>query len=172
MLQHIIKVTAKHLSYDTSEIAEDASFFDLGADSLQMIGVLRELEEEHRVKVSMRELFEEAGTAKGLALIMVGKMAPGAAAEPKPAPEPPAARLEPAPEPPVVREAAEPAPAYREPAPAAVPAPAPAPAPAASAEYATRQEIEDLRRQVHQLTQMQLQLMGQLSQLLAAQVGR
>ncbi|WP_055536333.1 type I polyketide synthase, partial [Streptomyces alboniger] len=74
VLQHIIKVTAKHLSYDTSEIAEDASFFDLGADSLQMIGVLRELEEEHRVKVSMRELFEEAGSAKGLALIIVGKM--------------------------------------------------------------------------------------------------
>ncbi|KPC82658.1 hypothetical protein, partial [Streptomyces sp. NRRL S-4] len=42
-------------------------------------------------------------------------------------------------------------------------------APAASTEYATRQEMEDLVRQVHQLTQIQLQLMGQLNQLLSAQ---
>ncbi|MEV5975996.1 beta-ketoacyl synthase N-terminal-like domain-containing protein [Streptomyces sp. NPDC052114] len=189
VLQHIIKVTAKHLSYDTSEIAEDASFFDLGADSLQMIGVLRELEEEHQVKVSMRELFEEAGTAKGLALIIVGKKG-GAAAPAAPAP----AYAPAAPAPSYVPSA--PAPAYVPPAPAAAytppapvhqapvvpePAPAPyqAPAPApvaaqapAPVEYATRREVEDLVRQVHQLSQIQLQLMGQLSQLLAAQAAQ
>ncbi|MGW2226515.1 type I polyketide synthase [Streptomyces formicae] len=152
VLQHVVKVTAKHLSYDTSEIAEDASFFDLGADSLQMIGVLRELEEEHRVKVSMRELFEEAGTARGLAVIIVGKAGGGGA--------------------PAVTEAVrEPAP-VREAAPAPVVAPAPVPVAAQGSpapEYATRQEVQDLVRQVHQLSQMQLQLMGQLSQLLAAQ---
>ncbi|UFQ15313.1 MULTISPECIES: type I polyketide synthase [Streptomyces] len=170
VLQHIIKVTAQHLSYDTSEIAEDASFFDLGADSLQMIGVLRELEEEHRVKVSMRELFEEAGSARGLALIIVRKMG-GAGATPTS--EPPTTEP-PAPEPPTL---APPAPA---PAPVAAasptvpepPAPVTAPAPVAGTEYATRQEVEDLVRQVHQLSQMQLQLMGQLSQLLAAQTAQ
>ncbi|MEU6125918.1 beta-ketoacyl synthase N-terminal-like domain-containing protein [Streptomyces sp. NPDC047123] len=171
VLQHIIKVTAKHLSYDTSEIAEDASFFDLGADSLQMIGVLRELEEEHQVKVSMRELFEEAGTAKGLALIIAGKMtatAPAPAGVTATAPPEPVA-------PPVVPPLAQvpvqapaPAPVVREPAPV-VPAPAPAAAPV---EYATRREVDDLVRQVHQLSQMQLQLMGQLSQLLAAQTAQ
>ncbi|MEV0256648.1 beta-ketoacyl synthase N-terminal-like domain-containing protein [Streptomyces sp. NPDC050732] len=167
VLQHIIKVTAKHLSYDTSEIAEDASFFDLGADSLQMIGVLRELEEEHQVKVSMRELFEEAGTARGLAEIIAGKATAGRA-EPLPEPlpernpEPQPERLpEPLPEPPVQA-----APT------ASAPAAPTVPAPAASAEYATRQEVEDLVRQVHQLTQMQLQLMGQLSQLLAERGNR
>lgn len=171
VLQHIIKVTAKHLSYDTSEIAEDASFFDLGADSLQMIGVLRELEEEHRVKVSMRELFEEAGTAKGLAVIIAGKMgattAPPLPAQPLPAPpvreaEPPVRETAPP-----VRETA-PEPVAHVTPPVTAPEPAPAPA------YATRQEIEDLQRQIHQLTQTQLQLMTQLSQLLAAQaqVGR
>ncbi|MEU1482427.1 beta-ketoacyl synthase N-terminal-like domain-containing protein [Streptomyces sp. NPDC005752] len=190
VLKHIVEVTAKHLSYDTDEVAEDASFFDLGADSLQMIGVLRELEEEHRVKVSMRELFEKAETAKGLALVIVGKMGAtevtGTPGRLEPAPEPPVREPvpEPLPEPPA-QEAApgptvyaapapEPAPAFREPAPATVsfvPAPAP-PAPAASTGYATRQELEDLVRQVHQLTQMQLQLMGQLSQLLSAQTAR
>ncbi|MCF3125091.1 acyltransferase domain-containing protein, partial [Streptomyces arenae] len=128
VLQHIIKVTAKHLSYDTSEIAEDASFFDLGADSLQMIGVLRELEEEHQVKVSMRELFEEAGTAKGLALIIVGKQGSGAAA---PAPAPSYAAPAPAPS----YAASAPAPSYAAPAPTPAPsyaAPAPAPAPVAA----------------------------------------
>ncbi|MGV9880006.1 type I polyketide synthase [Streptomyces sp. NPDC003006] len=187
VLQHIIKVTAKHLSYDTSEIAEDASFFDLGADSLQMIGVLRELEEEHRVKVSMRELFEEAGSAKGLALIIVRKMggvgvgvgvgagssatvavaAQSAPSAPAPAP---AAPVPPVPAPsmpvPVV-----PTPSVREPLAPAVAAPAPVTGPA-PVEYATRREVEDLVRQVHQLSQMQLQLMGQLSQLLAAQTAQ
>ncbi|MEU1129624.1 beta-ketoacyl synthase N-terminal-like domain-containing protein [Streptomyces sp. NPDC005900] len=209
VLQHIIKVTAKHLSYDTSEIAEDASFFDLGADSLQMIGVLRELEEEHRVKVSMRELFEEAGTSKGLALIIVRKMgggapsAPSAPAAPDVTPAPdvipapqaiPAPSAPPAPPAPAPYTPASPAPAPTAyaptpPAPPAPPAPTayaptpaaatayppepvPAVAPAPGAEYATRREVEDLVRQVHQLSQMQLQLMGQLSQLLAAQTGQ
>ncbi|WP_051819421.1 type I polyketide synthase [Streptomyces sp. NRRL S-920] len=193
VLQHIIKVTAKHLSYDTSEIAEDASFFDLGADSLQMIGVLRELEEEHRVKVSMRELFEEAGSAKGLALIIVGKMgggaphaAPATAVAPAPTPVPPSvpapapasaptpapAPAPPVPEPvtPAVAPAPAPAPTFRDPTQIAAPAPVAPPGPAA--EYATRREVEDLVRQVHQLSQMQLQLMGQLSQLLAAQTAQ
>ncbi|MFD6435100.1 type I polyketide synthase [Streptomyces venezuelae] len=156
VLQHIIKVTAKHLSYDTSEIAEDASFFDLGADSLQMIGVLRELEEEHRVKVSMRELFEEAGTARGLAVIIAGKSAGTSAGEPA-EPEGPSV-------PAVATVPSVPAPV----APAPVP---PAPVPPSSTEYATRLEVDDLVRQVHQLSQMQLQLMGQLSQLLAAQTA-
>ncbi|MGW0532983.1 type I polyketide synthase [Streptomyces sp. NPDC003032] len=166
VLQHIIKVTAKHLSYDTSEIAEDASFFDLGADSLQMIGVLRELEEEHRVKVSMRELFEEAGSAKGLALIIVRKMGgAGAAVTAQSASSAPAPPVSFAPAPVV------PTPSVPEPLAPAVAAPAPVTAPS-PAEYATRREVEDLVRQVHQLSQMQLQLMGQLSQLLAAQTAQ
>ncbi|MEW2388386.1 beta-ketoacyl synthase N-terminal-like domain-containing protein [Streptomyces venezuelae] len=159
VLQHIIKVTAKHLSYDTSEIAEDASFFDLGADSLQMIGVLRELEEEHRVKVSMRELFEEAGTARGLAVIIAGKAAPAPASAPAPAVAP-APTVAPAPV-----AATEERPAVHDTPPAAVDA-------TRQDAYATRHEVEELRRQLQQLTQVQLQLMGQLSQLLTAQAGR
>ncbi|MFE0171772.1 type I polyketide synthase [Streptomyces sp. NPDC059002] len=167
VLQHVVKVTAKHLSYDTSEIADDASFFDLGADSLQMIGVLRELEEEHRVKVSMRELFEEAGTARGLAVIIVGKAGGGGAPV---VPE----RVAPSPvvPSPVVPEPVVPSPVLPEPV-VRAPEPAPVVREPAPVEYATRQEVQDLVRQVHQLSQMQLQLMGQLSQLLAAQtVGR
>ncbi|MCX5206663.1 acyltransferase domain-containing protein [Streptomyces sp. NBC_00237] len=183
--QHIIKVTAKHLSYDTNEVGEDADFFDLGADSLQMIGVLRELEEEHQVKVSMRELFEEAGTAKELARIIVGKKGGTVAAAPPVTPVPQAASVPPARVPePVVREpepvVREPDPVVREPAPqvvrpapvASAPVPVAAPVSPAPGEYATRREVDDLVRQVHQLSQMQLQLMSQLSQLLAAQTGK
>lgn len=189
VLRHIIKVTAEHLSYDTSEIAADASFFDLGADSLQMIGVLRELEDEHRVKVSMRELFEEAGTARELARIIVRKA--GGADAGTTAPEPmPGERAEPSYEtaarpsyetearpsydeqPPVAHEPRTPV-AYESQAPAPYEPQAPAPSgarPAAPSDaYATRREVAELARQVQQLSQMQLQLMGQLAQLLAAQ---
>ncbi|MFJ4878337.1 type I polyketide synthase [Streptomyces sp. NPDC088745] len=181
VLQHIIKVTAKHLGYDTNEVAEDANFFDLGADSLQMIGVLRELEEEHQVKVSMRELFEEAGTAKELARIIARKAGgPEVAAPPRaPASSEPAARpVAPAPSVAAVPPARAPEPVVHEPSsvahepvavdPAPVPVAAFTPAPV---EYATRREVDDLVRQVHQLSQMQLQLMRHLSQLLASQTG-
>ena len=50
------------------------------------------------------------------------------------------------------------------------PPPPPPPEPAAPApEYATRRELEALTRQIQQLSQIQLHLMNQLSQLLAAQ---
>ncbi|MFI0263685.1 type I polyketide synthase [Streptomyces sp. NPDC017056] len=157
VLGRVIELVAKHLGHDAGVITGDTSFFDLGADSLQMISVLRELEQEHRVKVAMRELFEEASTSRQLAELIVGRMggepaAPAAPAEPVPAPEP--AEPVPAPEP-------------------AQPVPAPAPAdPVPAAEPAvdepgrvTRAELADLARQVRQLSQLQLQMMSQMEQL-------
>ncbi|MCC3773019.1 acyltransferase domain-containing protein, partial [Streptomyces sp. UNOC14_S4] len=73
VLRHIVELTARHLSHDPADITGDTSFFDLGADSLQMISVLRELEQEHRVKVSMRELFEETGTPRALAELIAAR---------------------------------------------------------------------------------------------------
>ncbi|WP_441248846.1 type I polyketide synthase [Kitasatospora sp. McL0602] len=152
--RHIVELTVSHLGAESGAVIDDTSFFDLGADSLQMIHMLRLIEQEHQVKVAMRELFEEAGTPRLLAELIVGRM-PGAAAiaaAPVPAPAAPA---------PVQ---------VRVPAPAAPAAPAAVPAAVASPEYATRQEIDDLARQIQQLTQIQLQMMTQLSDLVTRQL--
>ncbi|MDF3149464.1 phosphopantetheine-binding protein, partial [Streptomyces sp. T21Q-yed] len=160
VLHSIVEATARHLGEDPSAIVGDASFFDLGADSLLMISVLRELEQEHRVKVTMRQLFEETGTPRRLAQFIVARM-PDA---PSDAPQPPAVPV-PAP----VPTAAVPvSPLVSPPPPAPEPAPAvPGPAP----EYATREELEDLAEKIHQMSRIQLQMMSQLSQLLALQTA-
>ncbi|MFG2530784.1 type I polyketide synthase [Streptomyces sp. NPDC048516] len=177
----ITESTARHLSHDPSAITSETSFFALGADSLQMISVLRELEQEHQVKVTMRELFEETGTPGLLAKLIADRL-PGAKTA---APEPVAERAwDPEPvtertwEPEPVAERAwdpEPAdrrsPAVQEPvAPHALSAPEPAPV-ATAGGYATRQELEDLAHKLHQISQIQLQMMSQLSQLLALQAA-
>ncbi|QOV40692.1 acyltransferase domain-containing protein [Streptomyces ferrugineus] len=140
VLHSIVETTSRHLGEDPSAIVADASFFDLGADSLQMISVLRELEQEHRVKVTMRQLFEETGTPRRLAEFIVARM-PAAPSEQE-APPPPAP-----------------------------PEPAPAPAPRPASEYATREELEDLAHKIQQMSRIQLQMMNQLSQLLALQTA-
>ncbi|MFE5917908.1 type I polyketide synthase [Streptomyces sp. NPDC056468] len=173
VLHSIVEATSRHLGEEPSAIVGDASFFDLGADSLQMISVLRELEQEHRVKVTMRQLFEETGTPRRLAEFIVARM-PGAAGLAQPvAPEPPAPAPA-APAPPAAPEpvAPEPLAPPRVAAPAPAPVPAPAPiTPAAAPEYATREELEDLARKLQQISQIQLQMMSQLSQLLALQTA-
>ncbi|TXS49248.1 acyltransferase domain-containing protein [Streptomyces sp. uw30] len=157
VLQSIVRTTARHLGEEPSAIVGDASFFDLGADSLQMISVLRELEQEHRVKVTMRQLFEETGTPRRLAEFMVARMPAPAHQE---RPEPPAAAE---PEPVSVPTLAAPAPVLPPEPTRAAPAPAP--------EYATREELEDLAHKIQQMSQIQLQMMSQLSQLLALQTA-
>ncbi|GAA4335825.1 hypothetical protein GCM10023086_68660 [Streptomyces venetus] len=168
VLHSIVEATARHLGENPSATAADASFFDLGADSLQMISVLRELEQEHQVKVTMRQLFEETGTPRRLAEFIAARM-----------PEPPSqamaqapAATEPEPEPTMTAPASPPAPTrLPEPAPLPVPAPEPVPATVSTPEYATREELEDLAHKIHQLSQIQLQMMSQLSQLLALQTA-
>ncbi|GHG99947.1 type I polyketide synthase [Streptomyces lanatus] len=148
VLHSIVEATGRHLGEDPSAITPDASFFDLGADSLQMISVLRELEQEHRVKVTMRQLFEETGTPRRLAEFIAARLpeAPQQVAVPEP-------ELEPDPE--------------------SVPTPMPVQAaqPTGTPEYATREELEDLAHKIHQMSQIQLQMMSQLSQLLALQTA-
>jgi acyl carrier protein len=180
VLHSIVEATARHLGGDPSAIVGDANFFDLGADSLQMISVLRELEQEHQVKVTMRQLLEETGTPRRLAEFIVARMPDagttgpaGAVGERPGAPEsaarPPAVAWETgAPQEPA---AVEPEPAIDPPTPAPATAPAPAPAGDPAPEYATREELEDLAHKIQQMSQIQLQMMSQLSQLLALQTA-
>ncbi|MGW4379968.1 type I polyketide synthase [Kitasatospora sp. NPDC004531] len=154
--RHIVDVTAEHFGAEPGAVTDDTSFFDLGADSLQLIHLLRLIEQEHRVKVAMRELFEEAGTPRLLAELIVGRIPGAPAPAAAPAVVPAAAPAAPAPVVPVA------------PVPVAPVAPAAVdPSPA----YATRQEVADLARQIQQLTQIQLQMMTQLSDLVTRQLA-
>ncbi|NJP76652.1 acyltransferase domain-containing protein, partial [Streptomyces sp. AA8] len=191
VVRSIIESTARHLSHDPDAITGETSFFDLGADSLQMISVLRELEQGHQVKVSMRELFEETGTPRRLAELIAGRMpgqAPGAgafvpapaaaaSAAPAVAPVAPVQPVQPvAPPVPLVEQPAATqwpaAPAPAVPAPAVPAAPVAPGAPSDPApEYATRRELEDLAHKLQQISQIQLQMMSQLSQLLSLQTA-
>ncbi|MFI0908670.1 type I polyketide synthase [Streptomyces sioyaensis] len=158
ILRSITESTARHLSHDPSAITSETPFFDLGADSLQMINVLRELEQEHQVKVTMRELFEETGTPRQLAELIAARLAGAKAAPPEPVPERAGEPQNVAPQP-----------AVREPV-APQPLPVPEPSPAAPV-HVTRQELEDLAHKLHQISQIQLQMMSQLSQLLSLQTA-
>ncbi|MFH8347680.1 type I polyketide synthase [Streptomyces sp. NPDC018045] len=199
VLGHVIELVAKHLGHDADAITGDTSFFDLGADSLQMISVLRELEQDHQVKVAMRELFEEASTSRQLTELIVGRMAgtsggpgssegsgssgdsatPGDSVVPGGSGRPGAAggdtvRYEPVAEEPLRDEptaGTAPAEPVRVPEPVRAPEPASA-EPSGPSHPVTRAELADLVRQVQQLSQIQLQMMSQihqLSQLLTAQ---
>ncbi|MFB7896905.1 type I polyketide synthase [Streptomyces xiamenensis] len=153
VLTNVIEVTSQALGNRSGAVAEDASFLELGADSLLMINVLRELEQTHGVKVSMRELFDEAVTPRQLAELIAGRKSPA----PVDAPAPP---VVPAPAPP----APSATPPHAEP-----PVSSAAPVPPPPAPYATRDEVEELARQIKQLSGIQLQLMAQLSELLSRQ---
>ena len=89
-------LAGRELGIAADAVSEEATFFDLGADSLLMINMLRELEHAFGVKVAMRELFEEADSPAALARLVAGRRG---VADP-PAAAPPAAAPPPAPPPP------------------------------------------------------------------------
>lgn len=51
MTKKIIELLAEHLDMDTSEINESTTFDDLGADSLDVVEILMEMEDEFGVKI-------------------------------------------------------------------------------------------------------------------------
>ncbi|QFU89908.1 non-ribosomal peptide synthetase/type I polyketide synthase [Amycolatopsis sp. YIM 10] len=122
-LEQIREILARHLGDDPARIRPEASLLDLGADSLLMITMLRELETRFSVRIPMRRLFEELDTPAALAT-EISRQRPTPPATPNPAP---AASPEPAAAP---APTAAVAPAL---ASAAAAAPAPAAAPVAAA---------------------------------------
>ncbi|NEE58362.1 type-I PKS, partial [Streptomyces sp. SID8455] len=74
LLEGILGVLSRAFGEDLTSVSADTPFFDLGADSLLMINVLREIEQEHRVKVTMRELFDETGTPRLLAELVAARL--------------------------------------------------------------------------------------------------
>ncbi|WP_405930595.1 type I polyketide synthase [Streptomyces sp. NBC_00827] len=149
VLERVLELTAQHLGYRADELGAGDAFVALGADSLQLIGILRQLEGEFGVRVSAQELLEEAATPE-LTARLIASRAGGDESERAPTPTPEATVLFPAPT------AAEPlaAPASQFPAP---------PHP----EYASRAEIAELTRQVNLLAETQAAMLTQLSEAVA-----
>ncbi|MFD3655135.1 type I polyketide synthase [Streptomyces sp. NPDC058620] len=75
VLERVLELTARHLGHAPSEIGADRSFVALGADSLQLIGMVRQLEAEFGTEISMREILEEAGTPRLAAGLIVSRTA-------------------------------------------------------------------------------------------------
>ncbi|MFE7336277.1 type I polyketide synthase [Streptomyces griseus] len=147
VLDRVLELTARHLGHRPDEVAADRTFVGLGADSLQLIGMVRQLEAEFGTEISMREILEEAGTPRLTAELIAGRRAPAISASAEPVPEP-------------------------VPAPASVPVTrVPAPAPDEPV-YATRAEVAALSEQIRQLAETQAAMLTQLSEAVALLTAR
>ncbi|GGO54695.1 hypothetical protein GCM10012287_44240 [Streptomyces daqingensis] len=151
-LAHVIRLTADHLGIDEAECEAEVPFFDLGADSLRMINLLQDVEHLYGVKVAVREVFEGVDTPLLLARLVAERSGSEARMPAEETPSP----------------ADGPDTPGQLPAPTAESGSADGPAPAAAAPYATQASVDALTAQVNQLMQIQMQLMQQVSELLAA----
>ncbi|MFI1222519.1 MULTISPECIES: type I polyketide synthase [unclassified Streptomyces] len=79
VLERVLELTARHLGQRPDEVSADRTFVGSGADSLQLIGMVRQLEAEFGTEISMREVLEEAGTPRLTAALIAGRTAPAAA---------------------------------------------------------------------------------------------
>ncbi|MGA5203688.1 amino acid adenylation domain-containing protein [Streptomyces variegatus] len=67
LLDAVRELTANKLGSETADVAPDSSFFELGADSLSLMGMTTELEHRYGVRIPIRELFSSADTPRRLA---------------------------------------------------------------------------------------------------------
>ncbi|UPT44371.1 type I polyketide synthase [Streptomyces sp. WAC00303] len=163
VLDRVLELTARHLGHRPDEVAADRTFVGLGADSLQLIGMVRQLEAEFGTEISMREVLEEAGTPRLTAALIAGRATPAttpaAAAAAAAAVKPTPVTMEPTPTPVVMQ-----------PVPVAV---EPAPAPVTDAPvYATRAEVAALSEQIRQLAEVQAAMVTQLAEAVALLTAR
>ncbi|MFJ9622177.1 type I polyketide synthase [Streptomyces sp. NPDC101181] len=154
VLDRVLELTARHLGQRPGEVGADRTFVGMGADSLQLIGMVRQLEGEFGTEISMREILEEAGTPRLTAALIAGRRTSG--------------------EPPTPTEPVGSSPAPSSVAP--VPSPAFAPSPVATASpaepvYATRAEVAALGEQIRQLAETQAAMITQLSDAVALLTG-
>ncbi|MFI1487616.1 type I polyketide synthase [Streptomyces sp. NPDC020747] len=136
VLERVRELTARHLGHGADELGAGQTFVGLGADSLQLIGLLRQLESEFGVRMSVREILEEAGTPELTARLIAartGSQGPRPTSRPTSRSETGPDDIGPEPAPASVPVPV-PVPAS---APALAPASAPAPAPAPASDWAT-----------------------------------
>ena len=56
MTEKIIELLAEHLGMDVSEINENTTFEDLGADSLDVVEIMMEMEDEFGIEIKPAEV--------------------------------------------------------------------------------------------------------------------
>jgi acyl carrier protein len=152
VLARVLALSARHLGYAPEEITAERTFVGLGADSLQLIGMVRQLEAEFGVEIGMREILEEAGTPRLAARLIAertGRRAVPASADVTPDDEP--VHITPDDEPVHITPDDEPVHVTPDEEPV----------------YATRAEVEELARQIRQLAETQTRMLGQLSEAVA-----
>jgi acyl transferase domain-containing protein len=172
VLARVRELTGWHLRCDEAAVDSRTPFVELGADSLTMINMLREVEREFGVRVAMRELFEDANTPGRLADLVLTRS--GARAPEPPAPTVAAVAAAPGPSAPTA--VAPPAPVVVAPEPVAAPAVAPLPSwPAADAVTSpvrpvvpAVEAIEALARQLQTMAEAQTRMMERFSQMVDA----
>ncbi|MEU6221064.1 beta-ketoacyl synthase N-terminal-like domain-containing protein [Streptomyces sp. NPDC047022] len=149
VLDRVRELTAQHLGYGTDELSAGQTFVGLGADSLQLIGMLRQLEAEFGVRMAVQEILEDAGTPELVAALIASRT--GAPEAPAPAPAPDPDPVQPAvPAPPGASVSADvPGAGSHEPP---------------GTEYATRAEVAELARQIDLLARTQSAMLAQLSE--------
>ncbi len=81
VLEQVRQLTSNQLSLPVEEIAADVAFFDLGADSLLLINMIRRLETSFGVRIAMRELFEDADSPQRLTALITERITPDRAAQ-------------------------------------------------------------------------------------------
>ncbi|MDT0379017.1 amino acid adenylation domain-containing protein [Streptomyces sp. DSM 42041] len=67
VLEAVRELAAAKLGVELSDTGPDRSFFDLGADSLVLIGLATDIERRFGVRVPVREVFSDADTPRRLA---------------------------------------------------------------------------------------------------------
>ncbi|WP_329388349.1 non-ribosomal peptide synthetase/type I polyketide synthase [Streptomyces sp. NBC_01716] len=67
LLAAVRELTADKLGTEAERVEPDSSFFELGADSLSLMGMTTDLERRFGVRVPVRELFDSADTPRRLA---------------------------------------------------------------------------------------------------------
>ncbi|MFE2528620.1 type I polyketide synthase [Streptomyces sp. NPDC059382] len=188
VLRRVLELTARHLGYDLAEVRAGQTFIGLGADSLQLIGMLRQLEAEFGVRIAIRDVLEDAGTPELTARLIASRSSGAAGSsgtsgssvdDGASVSSSSAAHVSSAASgssggsgTPLFAGSEEPAPlTVLAPAPLPVPAPAPAfmsaPAQAPATESAHRAEIAELSRQIDLLAETQAAMLVQLSEAVA-----
>ncbi|HET8657968.1 MAG TPA: MupA/Atu3671 family FMN-dependent luciferase-like monooxygenase, partial [Micromonosporaceae bacterium] len=156
VLDRVRAMTASRLGVPVSQVGPDDSFLGLGADSLLLVTMAREVERELGARIPVRDLFGEVSTPRRLAEAITAAGGPGPPGGPGAASPAPAAAATPAAQPP----AAAPAAAAALPTAGGLPAAAPPSGPAGLAPAPGPAAVGEIIR-------AQLDLMGRQLELLA-----
>jgi acyl transferase domain-containing protein/acyl-CoA synthetase (AMP-forming)/AMP-acid ligase II len=76
MLARVRELTARQMGTEPGQIQPDVPFVHLGADSLRLLTMVRELEADYGVRIAARELFEKLDTPARLSAAITERMIP------------------------------------------------------------------------------------------------